>query len=106
MKTPPVFLASNLCHSALKHGFFGRAGGVSTGLYTSLNAGRGSLDDPAHIEENRGRIARAMGVENDHLIGVYQVHSAKVVTVNAPWRIRRQMPMRWSVPRRGWPLVC
>ncbi|PHS26294.1 MAG: polyphenol oxidase [Robiginitomaculum sp.] len=85
MKTPPVFLANNLCHTPIKHGFFGRCGGVPTGLYASLNTGCGSSDDPAHIEENRTRIARAMRVENDHLIGVYQVHSAKVVAVNAPW---------------------
>jgi len=85
MKTPPVFLADHLRHAPISHGFFGRGGGVSTGLYASLNAGRGSSDDPAHIEENRTRIARAMGVADDHLIGVYQVHSAKVVAVDAPW---------------------
>ncbi|PHS25842.1 MAG: polyphenol oxidase [Robiginitomaculum sp.] len=85
MKTPPVFLAKILRQDLIKHGFFGRCGGVSTGLYASLNTGRGSSDDPAHIEENRTRIAHAMGVADDHLTGVYQVHSAKVVTVNAPW---------------------
>jgi purine-nucleoside/S-methyl-5'-thioadenosine phosphorylase / adenosine deaminase len=85
MKTPPVFLADNLRHAPISHGFFGRGGGVSTGLYASLNTGRGSSDDPAHIEENRARIAHAMGVADDHLTGVYQVHSAKVVAVNAPW---------------------
>ncbi len=85
MKAPPLYLADNLWHTPVKHGFFGRCGGVSTGLYASLNAGRGSSDDPAHIEENRARIAWSMGVADDHLIGVYQVHSTKVVTVEAPW---------------------
>jgi polyphenol oxidase len=68
------------------HGFFGRRGGVSTGLYDSLNAGQGSGDDPAAVETNRARIAAALGVTT--LVSCYQVHSPDVVTVTAPWLSR------------------
>lgn len=44
------------------HGFFGRQGGVSSGIYASLNAGPGSKDDPTAVAENRARIAVALGV--------------------------------------------
>ena len=61
----------------VRHGFFGRKGGVSTGLYASLNAGPGSQDDPAAVAENRERIRKAMGA--DALLSCYQIHSANVV---------------------------
>jgi polyphenol oxidase len=83
----PAFVASNL--RGLRHGWFGREGGVSTGIYTSLNAGTGSDDDPAAVAENRRRIAGAMGVEATHLTGVHQVHSPTAVFVDAPWRGER-----------------
>jgi YfiH family protein len=67
----------------VRHGFFGREGGVSTGIYASLNAGSGSNDDPDAVRENRRRIAHAFGVEN--IIGVHQVHSPNVVTIDAPF---------------------
>ena len=51
----PAFTASNL--SGARHGFFGREGGVSTGIYERLNVGIGSSDDPALINENRNRAA-------------------------------------------------
>jgi hypothetical protein len=69
----------------VRHGFFGREGGVSAGLYTSLNAGPGSKDDPAAVAENRRRIAAAMGVDGDHLLSLHQVHSAAAVRVSGPW---------------------
>lgn len=69
----------------LNHGFFGRDGGVSTGLYASLNAGLGSGDDPAHVAENRSRIAGALDVQADHLLTLYQIHSPKVEVVSGPW---------------------
>ena len=64
------------------HGFFTRRGGVSTGIYQGLNAGAGSRDDPAAVVENRARIASHLDAE--HLISVWQVHSADVVTVDGP----------------------
>jgi hypothetical protein len=70
---------------ALPHGFFGREGGVSTGIYASLNAGTGSRDDAEAVAENRRRIAAALGVAPTHLIGVHQVHSPSAVFVEGPW---------------------
>ena len=78
---PPHIEAQTL--AGVKHGFFGREGGVSTGIYATLNAGTGSEDDPAAVVENRRRIARAFGAEQ--LIGVHQVHSPDAVFVSAPW---------------------
>lgn len=71
--------------AGVKHGFFGREGGVSTGIYASLNAGTGSGDDPAKVLENRARIAAAFSIGRDHLCGVHQVHSADAVFIDAPW---------------------
>ncbi len=79
----PAFVASNL--DGARHGFFGRQGGVSTGIYASLNAGTGSNDDPQAVRENRARIAAAMNVAPTHLIGVHQVHSSTAVFVDGPW---------------------
>jgi YfiH family protein len=68
----------------LFHGFFGRRGGVSQGLYESLNAGPGSADEPGNVKENRARIAAA--ARADRLVSCYQVHSADVVRVTDAWR--------------------
>lgn len=78
----PPFSAAGVL-AGVRHGFFGRAGGVSTGIYTSLNAGSGSKDDPESVRENRRRIAAAFGVEQ--IVGVHQVHSPNVVTIEAPF---------------------
>ena len=67
----------------LAHGFFTREGGVSTGIYASLNGGQGSRDDPAAVAENRARIARHLGAA--HLVSVHQVHGATAVQVTGPW---------------------
>jgi YfiH family protein len=83
---PPVFVAQNL---RVQHGWFGREGGVSTGIYASLNAGTGSDDDPTAVAENRRRIAGAMGVETAHLAGVHQVHSATALCIEGPWTVER-----------------
>src|SRR5579863_4947800 len=69
----------------IRHGFFTRAGGVSEGIYASLNGGIGSHDDPAKVAENRARMAAALGVGAEHLLTAYQTHSADAVTVDAPW---------------------
>lgn len=67
----------------VRHGFFTRKGGASTGLYEGLNCGRGSDDQAAAVTVNRARVAEAMGVAPDHLAGVNQTHSADVVTLRA-----------------------
>jgi len=74
--------AKNLS-GAIAHGFFGRTGGVSAGIFASLNCGPGSGDDPAAVSENRSRARVALGAA--HLVTLYQVHSAAAVTVTAPW---------------------
>lgn len=83
LSVPPSSRAGVL--AGAKHGFFGREGGVSKGIYASLNAGTGSGDDPATVLENRSRIAAAFAIEHDHLCGVHQVHSPTAVFVDAPW---------------------
>lgn len=60
------------------HGFFGRWGGVSTGLFAGLNAGLGSSDDPDAVRENRRRAAEAV-LPGARLVTVHQVHSATAV---------------------------
>jgi purine-nucleoside/S-methyl-5'-thioadenosine phosphorylase / adenosine deaminase len=72
--------------AGIRHGFFTRAGGVSTGIYATLNAGVGSSDDPAHVAENRARMAAAVGVTPERLLTVYQIHSPDVVVAARPWR--------------------
>ncbi len=65
----------------VRHGFFTRKGGASTGLYEGLNCGRGSDDQAGAVTVNRARVAEAMGVAPDHLAGVHQVHSTEVVVL-------------------------
>lgn len=69
----------------VRHAFFTRRGGASTGLYDSLNVGSGSNDDPDAVRENRRRCAAAFDVEAERLFTAYQVHSAVVHAVSAPW---------------------
>ncbi len=70
--------------SALRHGFFTRRGGASSGVFAGLNCGHGSSDQTEIVAINRARVAEAMGVATDHLAGVHQIHSADVITLNAP----------------------
>ena len=71
--------AGNLKAPGIAHGFFSAEGGVSTGLYQSLNCGPGSKDDPMAVAENRHRIAQVLGAES--LVTLSQVHSATVHAV-------------------------
>lgn len=68
----------------VKHGFFTRRGGASSGVFAGLNCGNGSSDQAEIVAINRGRVADALGVAPDHLVGVHQIHSATAVTVNGP----------------------
>lgn len=68
----------------IRHGFFGRAGGASSGVFHGLNCGYGSTDQHEAVAINRDRVAGAMGVAPGFLQGVHQVHSPDVVTVTAP----------------------
>jgi polyphenol oxidase len=69
----------------LRHAFFTRDGGVSDGVYAGLNGGLGSSDDPAHVAENRRRMAEQMGVAPAHFLSVHQVHSPDAVVATGPW---------------------
>lgn len=80
-----------LCEVAgVRHAFFGRRGGASTGVYDSLNVGLGSHDDPQAVRVNRARAAAALGVAPEALLTAYQVHSARAVSVDGPWAERPQ----------------
>lgn len=77
-----VIRASTL--KGVRHGFLGRAGGVSRGDVAGLNVGLGSDDEPAAVAENRRR-ARTAVAPDAQLVTLYQVHSAKCVVVVDPW---------------------
>jgi YfiH family protein len=67
--------------SGVAHRFFTRQGGVSAGLYSSLNCGYGSGDSPDNVRENRRRAAAAFNHAADDLLTVHQFHSTDVLTV-------------------------
>ena len=77
--------AAALRQPRIAHAFFSRRGGVSTGVYATLNGGVGSRDEPARVAENRARMASALGVSADRLLIPYLVHSPDAVCVSAPW---------------------
>ena len=68
----------------LRHGFFARGGGASSGVFAGLNCGYGSSDQHEAVAINRARVAEAMGVAPEALVGVTQVHSAEVAVLTAP----------------------
>jgi YfiH family protein len=78
--------ANNLSAFAnVRHGFFTRSGGVSSGIYASLNGGLGSNDAGENVQENRARMAAALGVRPGCFVTCYQIHSPEVVVAEAPW---------------------
>lgn len=72
----------------IRHGFFTRKGGASSGIFHGLNCGPGSSDLSEVVAINRARVAGAMGVAPDHLLTITQTHSADVVTLTAPFADR------------------
>ncbi len=81
--SPPLLCSGNLAAlNRIGHGFFGRDGGVSEGLYASLNCGPGSKDDPARVSENRARIVAALAPEAK-LFTLAQIHSPIVHVVDS-----------------------
>jgi YfiH family protein len=81
-----ILKSANLSLPGIAHGFFGRVGGVSKGIYASLNCGPGSKDSRDDVMENRARATAALAPDAA-LVTLYQVHSAEAVTVTAPWPI-------------------
>lgn len=82
----------------LRHGFFTRKGGASSGIFAGLNCGGGSTDMADVVAINRARVAQAMAVPPEALVGVHQVHSADVVTVRGPGPQGRADAMVTDVP--------
>lgn len=78
-----------LARPGLRHGFFTRQGGVSTGLYEGLNTGVGSNDDLAAVAENRRRVAAHLGGTADDIAACYQIHSAVTRVAEAGWKGER-----------------
>jgi YfiH family protein len=81
MSLSPI-LADSL--DGVTHGFFTRQGGVSTGIYATLNGGQGSQDTAEAVDENRARIAAHLGVTR--LVSVHQIHSDRAEVVSGPWQ--------------------
>jgi hypothetical protein len=75
----------------IRHGFFTRHGGVSTGIYGSLNCGLGSQDDTARVTENRARVARHLGAASHSIVTAHQYHSRDVAIAATVWD-RAEMP--------------
>jgi len=84
----PKALTHGLLEAApgIRHAFFTRIGGVSSGIYRSLNCGMGSQDDRGFVFKNRARAARALGVGPDRLATPYQVHGDVAVVVDRVWQ--------------------
>jgi YfiH family protein len=77
--------APSLAFPNIRHAFFTRDGGVSSGIYDSLNGGIGSNDAPENVRENRARMAQALGVAPTHFVTCFQIHSPDVVVAETPW---------------------
>lgn len=78
----PVLTSRLLDLPGVRHAFFTRQGGVSTGIYASLNVGVGSKDDLGAVTENRRRAAAHLGGD---LVVAYQIHSATALVAEGPW---------------------
>lgn len=71
--------------NGVPHGFFTRRGGVSEGVYGSLNCGFSTGDDREKVQENRDRAVARLGLAPDRLAAVQQVHSARTVVIDEDW---------------------
>jgi YfiH family protein len=83
MSALPVLTSPLLDVPGVRHAFFTRHGGVSRGIYESLNVGLGSKDDPDAVRENRHRCAAHFGAAG--IVTAYQVHSPTALAVEGPW---------------------
>jgi polyphenol oxidase len=85
MSAAQFLTAESLRLPGVAHGFFTRLGGVSRGVYESLNGGVGSRDAPDAVAENRGRVAAALGVAPDCLAVPFQIHSPDAIAISEGW---------------------
>lgn len=83
MNDVPVLTSKLLELPGVRHAFFTRNGGVSKGVYASLNVGLGSSDDRAAVDENRRRCAAHFGAKA--IVTAHQVHSAAALAADGPW---------------------
>lgn len=105
MSPSPLLTSSRLAGlPGVRHAFFTRQGGASSGVYASLNLGLGSSDDPAAVAENRRRAAAHFGLAPEALLTAYQIHSAVVHVVDGPWSAAR--PQGDGVVTRRPGLAC
>ncbi|MDQ2090110.1 peptidoglycan editing factor PgeF [Marimonas arenosa] len=74
----------------VRHGFFTRRGGSSSGIFAGLNCGPGSSDQSGAVVMNRARVAREMQVAPEALVSLHQVHSADVLTLTHPDQPRQK----------------
>ena len=85
-----VLSSDNLERCAgVAHGFFTRRGGVSRGIYASLNCGPGSQDDPQRVRQNLSRVARTLAVAPENLTVPRQTHSINVLVIHEHLTDRR-----------------
>lgn len=81
----PVIRSATLAAANVKHAFFTRNGGVSAGVYATLNGGVGSHDRREHVAENKRRMAETLGVSAERFLVPFQIHSPDCRVVDAPW---------------------
>ncbi len=81
---PAYFTHQALQHTGISHGFFTRQGGVSSGVYESLNCGLGTGDDINNALSNRASVSTALGFQPKALSGLYQIHSAHCIVIDSP----------------------
>ena len=83
MPTPSPLIAKSLAAlPGVRHGFFTREGGVSGGVYASLNCGLGSQDKRPRVMENRARVTKALGAK--HVVTLYQAHTPTALVIEEP----------------------
>ncbi|MDD3182685.1 MAG: peptidoglycan editing factor PgeF [Alphaproteobacteria bacterium] len=79
-----------VAHTTIRHGFFTREGGVSEGLFSSLNCADNTADNPVHVTENRGRIAHSLGVTSEKLISCKQIHASRAMLIDSSWSAKNK----------------
>lgn len=85
-----MITAESLALPGIRHGFFTRQGGVSSGVYASLNGGLGSQDSAENVAENRARMAATLDVAPHCLLTAFQIHSPDVAIVETPWPTQKR----------------
>ncbi len=86
------FIDNERAEAPVYHGFFGRQGGTSKGVYDSLNCGRGSDDNPANVSLNLQMIGNTIGLPHDRIMTQHQIHSNVCAYVDAPWDDNKARP--------------